>query len=632
VERIKDIILDEEMKKLIISKDDFKKLFNERRIINKKEYEQYLKQKPDNLAVLEYLYPEAHIAVNSDFARGNVEGYFNYFGPYKIESSIKTDLDIFPETIPENYALVHSIGGDVVDSVNVNEEFYIRFDKKLISDISIVFCAETSMPVVKSYEDLFFIAKEPKKITDTLIIGNKNSVGKIEYTKFDTLTKSPVAGVVIEVRDMKGNLVDTITTNERGIAVSTVKMGTYILSEKLAANGYVLDTSTKEVSLKGNGEVVKVSSQASSSSAIVTFLCKDNSTGAPIAGSIFQILDKEGNIVEKIGFNETGKCSNIKLEAGEYLLKEIFSNSTYEFLVHPITFHVENGSFSEVLIEKNAAFKYITFSVTDSENIPIPNAFIELYNEDSSIIAVMKTNEDGALKISLPDGNYFAKGKSVVNNSIGKMTPFTISSAQETEYISLKTRFYDAIITGFVRDSTGKALSGVGVVAVDDTGEEYSISATDFEGRYKLNYLSDNAVIYIKVYKAPYGMTGEIVNNKVITLDKKMKKDLVLLSIDEFNASLPEDKKIVSYDFYQLNSEFEVEFFQNEENQNENSEDFAYLPEPTTDSIGEKDNEINNESEDTVVEEETSIMFIFVIIAIIGIVILLLFLFSRKKK
>ena len=45
VERIKDIILDEEMKKLIISKDDFKKLFNERRMINKKEYEQYLKQK-----------------------------------------------------------------------------------------------------------------------------------------------------------------------------------------------------------------------------------------------------------------------------------------------------------------------------------------------------------------------------------------------------------------------------------------------------------------------------------------------------------------------------------------------------------------------------------------------------------
>lgn len=41
----KDVVLDEEMKKLIISKEDFKKYFDERKIICKKEYEEYLKQK-----------------------------------------------------------------------------------------------------------------------------------------------------------------------------------------------------------------------------------------------------------------------------------------------------------------------------------------------------------------------------------------------------------------------------------------------------------------------------------------------------------------------------------------------------------------------------------------------------------
>ena len=174
-----------------------------------------------------------------------------------------------------------------------------------------------------------------------MTIGNKNSIGTIEYTKFDKLTKSPVAGAVIEVRDIKENLIDTITTNEKGIAISTVKVGTYKLSEKIAANGYSLDTSVKEVSIKGNGEIVRISSQANPSTAVVTFLCKDVSTGAPVSGSIFQIIDKEGNVIEKIGFNETGKCSNIKLDSGEYLLKEIFTNSTYELLVQPIMFHVE---------------------------------------------------------------------------------------------------------------------------------------------------------------------------------------------------------------------------------------------------------------------------------------------------
>ena len=41
----KDVVLDVEMKELIISKEDFKRFFNERKIINKKEYKQYLKQK-----------------------------------------------------------------------------------------------------------------------------------------------------------------------------------------------------------------------------------------------------------------------------------------------------------------------------------------------------------------------------------------------------------------------------------------------------------------------------------------------------------------------------------------------------------------------------------------------------------
>lgn len=595
--------------------------------------EQYLQQKPDNLTILEYLYPEVQITINSDFAKGNVEGYFNYFGPYKIESSSKIDLNISPQTSPTNYALVHTIGGDTIDSVNVNEEFYIRFDKKLISDINIVFSAEIDVPIVKSYEDLFFIAKEPKEITTTLVIGNKNSMGTIEYTKFDAVTKSPVVGAVIEVRDEKGNLVDTVTTNEKGVAVSTVKVGNYRLSEKSAANGYSLDNSVKEITIKGNGEVVKISSQANPNTAVVTFLCKDNSTGAPVSGSIFQVINENGNVVEKIGFNETGKCSNIKLESGEYKLKEIFTNSAYELLVQPVTFYVEDGKFSEVLIEKNIAFKYTIFSVLNAESIAIPNAVLELYNEDGSIISVMKTNEDGILKLSLPSGNYFVRNKSTINNSVGKMTPFTVSTTKEAEYISLDTNFYDAAIIGYIHNSAGKALSGVGVVAVDDTGEEYSISVTDFEGKYKLNYLPDNAVIHIKVYKAPYGMTGEVVDNRVIMLEKKIKKDLVLLSIDEFNASLTEDEKIVSYDFYKLNSTLEADFFQDEEEfEKDDFDDLTYLPEPTTDSMAEKQGEIEEVTDETIDETKKSVMPVLFGISAIGIMILALLYFIIKKK
>lgn len=41
----KDVVFNEVMKELIISKEDFKNYFNGRKIINKKEYQEYLKTK-----------------------------------------------------------------------------------------------------------------------------------------------------------------------------------------------------------------------------------------------------------------------------------------------------------------------------------------------------------------------------------------------------------------------------------------------------------------------------------------------------------------------------------------------------------------------------------------------------------
>ena len=121
-------------------------------------------------------------------------------------------------------------------------------------------------------------------------------------------------------------------------------------------------------------------------------------------------------------------------------------------------------------------------------------------------------------------------------------------------------------------------------------------------------------------------------DNRVITLDKKIKKDLVLLSLDEYNASLPEEEKILSYDFYKLNSDFAVDSFQNEEEiETEKFEDLTYLPEPTGDFMSEKENEI--EEEENVVNEEKFKIHIFIGIVFVCIIILLLFyLYVKKKK
>ena len=46
---MRDVVVNEVMKKLIISKEDFKKYFDERKIITKKDYSLYLKKKQNAL-------------------------------------------------------------------------------------------------------------------------------------------------------------------------------------------------------------------------------------------------------------------------------------------------------------------------------------------------------------------------------------------------------------------------------------------------------------------------------------------------------------------------------------------------------------------------------------------------------
>ena len=86
--------------------------------------------------------------------------------------------------------------------------------------------------------------------TTTIKLTNEKIKGKIQIVKTSldnnaingVLANTRLAGAVYEVRDDKGKLVDTITTNDNGIAISKeLAFGVYKVKEKKAPNNYVLD-------------------------------------------------------------------------------------------------------------------------------------------------------------------------------------------------------------------------------------------------------------------------------------------------------------------------------------------------------------------------------------------------------
>lgn len=110
--------------------------------------------------------------------------------------------------------------------------------------------------------DVAFEITETSEI-QKVIMKDEQAVGRIIINKTDSVTGSPIEGVVFEIRDKDGKVLDTLTTDKNGYAESKLlpictynKDGSYkedihyTVIETKAANGYILDETSYDVVLK----------------------------------------------------------------------------------------------------------------------------------------------------------------------------------------------------------------------------------------------------------------------------------------------------------------------------------------------------------------------------------------------
>ena len=114
----------------------------------------------------------------------------------------------------------------------------------------------------KVASDVTFEVKETAEI-QKVSMKDEQAVGKIVIEKTDKVTGKPIEGVVFEVRDKDGNVLDTLTTDKNGHAESKeLPICTYnedgsfkedihyTVVEVKAADGYILDETAHDVTLR----------------------------------------------------------------------------------------------------------------------------------------------------------------------------------------------------------------------------------------------------------------------------------------------------------------------------------------------------------------------------------------------
>lgn len=205
----------------------------------------------------------------------------------------------------------------------------------------------------------------------TITIYN-DPLGVSQIIKTDAVTGEPVAGatyVIAALNSGAGAYEQTViaaganasnvminglhtvigeyTTDENGIInISNLPIGWYTLQEKTAPEGYERDATVYNFQIKGNGvpTIVQLTNNPIMGKIALTKLSQDYNnntgwdTGTPLAGAVYNIIDKNGVVVDKITTGADGTAISNQLKIGTYTLQEVKAPDWYG--INPTTLNV----------------------------------------------------------------------------------------------------------------------------------------------------------------------------------------------------------------------------------------------------------------------------------------------------
>src|SRR5574344_1417103 len=297
---------------------------------------------------------------------------------------------------------------------------------------------EVSAPDCYQYNDSkvkFKIDNNAQIVKET--VTNKKITGTIIITKIDD-AKQPVKDVVFEIKDANDQVVDKITTNEKGIATSSKELvkGIYTYQEVSAPDGYIMDNDIYKFEVKNVNQVIKKTVKNERVKGYLEITKVDDSKN-PIKGVKFEVYDANHNKVDTITTDSKGKATTKELLIGIYTYKEVSAPAEYVMDVNEYTFEVtsKNTQIAKTVENKRAKASLRIIKLDKTTKAPIEGVTFEVLNDKKEVVDTIVTNAKGiAQSKDLALGKYYyrevsAPDKYIVDN---KIKLFTLGKASET--------------------------------------------------------------------------------------------------------------------------------------------------------------------------------------------------------
>ncbi len=243
---------------------------------------------------------------------------------HKIDS--ETNADIANTT----FALKNG-NGDIIATATTNSKGIAKFEDINIGNYILVETKANNNYMLDTKETKVTITSEDKYIELT----NEYKKGNLVIYKVDADDKSIVIpNTVFDIYDSKNNFIDTIKTDNQGIArLNSIKIGTYKIVEKSTNDYYNIDVETTTATVKyakeyGDTEVTITNSKKTGYIEIYKYDMED--TSVKLSNVKFGIYDSNNKLIETLTTNSQGYAKSSKLALDkEYIVKEISTQEDY---------------------------------------------------------------------------------------------------------------------------------------------------------------------------------------------------------------------------------------------------------------------------------------------------------------
>ncbi|MFK4310247.1 choice-of-anchor A domain-containing protein, partial [Bacillus sp. RC242] len=242
--------------------------------------------------------------------------------------------------------------------------------------------------------------------------------GNLQIKKVDANDENIVLkDAKFDVIDKDNNVVATVTTNEKGIAeVKDLPLGDYFVKEISAPEGYIKVDTPVKVTINGTNVIeIVMKNTKKVENGQFKLLKKDSESGQLLPGAKFDVIDKDGNVVETIITDGKGAALSKQLPVGTYTLKEVEAPKGYELSSSSVRVDVAaNKTVTVDVLNKKIAekatgqFEIVKVDANDKTKL-LSDAEFTVY-KDGKKVAELKTDESGkAMLPKLPLGEYTVK-------------------------------------------------------------------------------------------------------------------------------------------------------------------------------------------------------------------------------